>query len=60
MLCSVCCTKLDSATQADWFSDLPATGHAGAASAIAKGTQERADLLNQVNVHTAKLKLELT
>ena len=45
MLCSVCCTKLESAIQADWFSDLAATGHAGAASAISKGTQKRADSL---------------
>ena len=42
MLCSVCRTKLKSVIQADWFSDLAATGHADAASAIAKGTQERA------------------
>ena len=43
MLCSVCRTKYESAIQADWFSDLAATGHAGAAAAIAKGTQKRAD-----------------
>ena len=43
MLCSVCCTEFEFAIQADWFSDLAATGHAGAVSAIAKGTQKRAE-----------------
>lgn len=43
MLCSVCCSKFESAIQADWISDLAAMGHAGAVSAIAKGTQKRAE-----------------